>query len=611
MTPNALPKSFTANSGNWPALGDAREIASIMGGRWTEEPQFPITSIRHRLDLIEDNLEGFLFIPELFARLHGTKARSALLASVEAVAKGAVGLIVTARPRNLKAGFPCLIVADPGNAIRKFAAHQRANSNANFVSVTGSVGKTTTKNMVYHLASVVAPAHRSIANYNTGVESIRFTLSSLSPWHRLSTAEFNEIRDLEEQTELYQPNIAIITNILWEHVDVVERQGYPGPKAIPRLAYLAAGVARAMRNGGLCILNADEPNFDVISGEIRNSLHVELRTFGRSASNDIQIINIAADSSGSDMEIMVGGKRHKYRLGLPGKHMAVNSVAAATAIHFAGIDLGQVLHSFKKFQPEERRGVRKTIPWKGGSITVRDETFSSSIPSLRSSFVQLQLEQPASGGRRIAVLGQVGDLGLTMPKAMAELAAEAEKLNIDRFYTIGGDTRILNENFCDRNRIAPHFQTLAQLERALKAELEAGDTVLLKGSDDPIRDFSLNRFVDRLGRENSSQTPKSIQHAPVRRLIIGGDTYFGEWYQEKRTKGGNINYLETFGYDYSGARIAPLFTRADFAIANLECALTKKSSSGLVDRKDFVLRGKPAETSEALRKLNVGAVPPR
>ena len=282
----------------------------------------------------------------------------------------------------------------------------------------------------------MAPAHRSIANYNMGVKSICFTLSNLSPAHKFSTAEFNEVTDLEEQTHLYKPHIAILTNILWEHVDAAERQGFSGSKAIPRLAYLAAGVVRAMPQGGTCVLNADEENFDVVLSEIRKSPHVKLRTFGRFGSNDVRIIDMELGPSGSDIVIEIERKRYKYRLGLPGKHMAINSVAAATAAHFAGVDLDLALSGFENFQAEARRGVRTNVPWQGGQIKVRDETFSSSIPSLRSSFAQLEMEAPEKGGRRIAVLGQVGELGSSMPKMLKELARDAAELNIDKFYTI-------------------------------------------------------------------------------------------------------------------------------------------------------------------------------
>ena len=282
------------------------------------------------------------------------------------------------------------------------------------------MGKTTTKNMIYALTSAIAPAHRSIANYNRGVESIAFTLSSLSDEHRFSAAEFNEVRDLDEQIQFYRPDVSVITNVLWEHIDVMERRGFSGPAAIWQLAKLAAGCARNMPAGGICILNSDEENFEIIRSEIEKSPHVSIRTFGSSDSDDIRITKIAPSSSGSDVEIAIGGRRFVYSLSLPGRHMAVNSVAAAAAVHFAGVDIARALHVFGTFEPEDRRGTREMLAWRGGNISIRDETFSSSIPSLRSSLQQLVEEPVSPGGRRIAILGQVGDLGLSMPRNPSE-----------------------------------------------------------------------------------------------------------------------------------------------------------------------------------------------
>lgn len=593
----------------WPHLGNPQEIADIMDGTWSGLPRASIEAIRHRADTIEDGLKNVLFVPELFARPNGTYARSALLASPLALAKGAIGIIATQRPRNLDLSVPCLLVGNVSQSIARLAEYRRKQSRAKFFAVTGSVGKSTTRNMIHVLASSTAPSLRSIANYNAGMESIHFTLANLSRDHGYCVAEFSEVGDLEEQVQFYRPQFAVITNILWEHVDRVERQGYKGERAIRRLAYLAAGVSRHLEPGGICILNSDEPHFNIVAEEVRKSPAVRIATFGRDANNDVRILSIAIDSEGSNITIAINEKRHNYRLGIPGAHMAVNSVAAATAAHFAGVPLEPALHLLETFTPDSRRGVRLQIPWQDGHIVIRDETVSSSIPSLRSAFAQLEYDKPVEGGRRIAVLGQINGLGQTMPAAMAALAQEAATSSIDRFYTIGSDIRVFNEEIRDRTKVAPHFQTLAQLERSLRIELRAGDEVVLKGTRTPAN-ISLRRLVDRLADKPSVavQSGSCSTQEPAKRVVIGGDTYFGEIYQEKRAKAANLNYLEAFGYNYSGKQLASLLQRADFTIVNLECALTESTSSKLEGRKDYILRGNPQETINALRNLNVGGV---
>lgn len=592
-----------------PVLGNPQELADIMNGRWSSTPQATIEAIRQRPDKIEDGLKNFLFVPELFAKPRGANARAALLASTDALAKGAIGIIATERPRNLSPSFPCLLVSDVSYAIGRLAEYRRRQSRAKFIAVTGSVGKSTTKNMIHLLASSNGPALRSIANYNAGIESIQFTLSNLSRGHSYCVAEFSEVGKLEEQLHMYRPQVALITNVLLEHVGRMERQGFTGDQVIRRLVYLAAGVARHMEPGGICILNADEPNFDLVAEEVRKSLDVRIQTFGRGASNDVRILSIESDAAGSDIIFAIGGREYSYRLGVPGTHMAVNSLAAVTAGYAAGIPLEPALHMFQDFATDSRRGVRLQIPWKNGFITIRDESVSSSLPSLRSTFAQLELERPKEGGRQFAVLGQIGELGRSMPDDMATFAVEAEATPVDRFYTIGSDIRLVNEGITNRDRVAPHFQTLDQLEKALRKELQAGDTVVFKCTRTPAN-ISLRQLVDRMTKgESTPVTANSTKPLDlIRRIIVGGDTYFGETYQEKRAKLAELNYLEAFGYDYSGKYLAPLMQRADFTVVNLECALTEQSSSKLDGRKDYILRGDPQKTVDALKNLNVGGV---
>jgi len=592
-----------------PGLGTPKEIADIVGGTWNNMPTAPVEAIRHRLDTIEDGLSNFLFVPELFSRPNGTSARAALLNSSNAVTKGALGIMATVRPRNLASDIPCLIVDDVSKAIGRLAEFRRRQSFAKFVAVTGSVGKTTTKNMIHLLTSSVAPTLRSIANYNAGMESVHFTLSNLSPVHKYCVAEFSEVGNLESQVNFYRPDIALITNVVWEHINRMERQGYKGDQAIRRLAYLSSGVARKLAPDGICILNADEKHFSVVAEEARKAANVRIVTFGRGAECNVRILSLETHFEASYVTIAVDGLEHSYALGLPGEHMAINSVAAAAVAHFAGIPLAPALGLLAKFEPDSHRGIRLQIPWQDGHISLRDETVSASIPSLRSSFAQLEHEKPIKDGRRIAVLGQINGLGHSMPAAMADLAREADSSSIDRYYTIGSDIRIFNEKISDRSRVAPHFQTLEQLESALRSELRAGDVIVLKGTRTPSN-ISLRRLVDRMACASRNSDVSSDEEAkiPDRRIVIGGDTYFGETYQEKRAKNADINYLETFGYGYSGKNVAPLLQRADLTIVNLECALTGLKSSKLEGRKDYILRGQPQETIDTLKNLNIGGI---
>jgi UDP-N-acetylmuramyl pentapeptide synthase/poly-gamma-glutamate capsule biosynthesis protein CapA/YwtB (metallophosphatase superfamily) len=592
----------------WPTLGTPTDIADIMRGTWTSVPKNSIEAFRHRPDTIEPELQNFIFVPELFARPNGAIARAALLGCNDALAKRASGIVASQRPRNVDPGVPCLIVRNVSEAIKKLAEARRTQSTAKFIAVTGSVGKSTTKNMIEALTSSIAPSHKSIANYNDGMESIHFTLSNLSPDHRFSVVEFSEVGDLSEQAALYNPQIAVITNIMWEHINRMERQGYRGPDAITRLAYLAAGLCRNMKPGTHCVLHRDSEYFPVMEAEVRKSPGVTVVTYGTGDKNTVVIRSVRPDADGSNVEIEHDGKPCAYRVGIPGIHMALNSVAAVTAASLAGICLETALCRLKDFTHDSHRGVSFELKLKDGVAVIRDESISSSIPSIRSSLTQLANDRVLESGRRIAVLGQINGLGHTMPDAMAKLAVEIEKTTVDRLYTIGSDTRLLNESIKDRGRVAPHFQTLDQLETALRQDLRSGDHVVIKSSSRPSN-ISMRKFVKLIRQDqNTVFEAGTDDFASPTRIVIGGDTYFGEMYQEKRAKESDLNYLEKFGYDYSGKQLAPLLQRAEFVVLNLECALTELTVSVLRGRKDYILGANPQKTINALKNLKVGGV---
>jgi UDP-N-acetylmuramyl pentapeptide synthase len=575
-----------------------------MRGSWSGAPPQIIPAIRHRLDMIEDGLAGFLYAPELFARKGGTTARKALLTAPDAIAKGAGGIICSEHPRNLARDVPCLMVDNASEAIARLARYRRAQSGAIFFAVTGSIGKSSTKNMIHTLATGMGPGHRSIFNYNDGMDSVHFTLANLSTLHATCATEFSEVGQIEQQISFYRPHVAVITNLLWEHIDRVEKQGYRGQAALERLAELAAGITLHMQPGGACILNADDANFALVEKKVRYSTSARIVTHGANGA-DVRLVSMDGSGTGTDIVLVIDGQRFSYRVGIPGAHMAANSVAAVAAVWAAGLPLEKLLPRLAQAPNDGRRGAVFHIPWPGGTIRLRDETIHSNLPGLRSMFALLDEDEPGPGGKRIAVLGQVNGLGLTMPDEMRALARDAGQTKIDRFYTIGADIRLFNEAISDRRRAAPHFQTLDQLEHSLREELRPGDVVGLKGTRSP-EFISIRRLLDRL---RGDATPS--QHAAAAdavRVVIGGDTYFGEFYQEKRERNAELNYLTAFGYDYSAEKIAPLFRRADYAVVNLECALTSKQASGLDGRKDYILRGSPDPSIAALRNLNVGAV---
>ena len=593
-----------------PSLGTAEELAGLMNGRWTSIPDGPIRYIRADIGLVEPDLEDYLLVPELFHRKTGISRDNALLTCVAARERGARGFIVTEPPRNLATDVPCLIVDDAVEAIARLAQHRRASSQAKFVAVTGSAGKSTTKEMVAALLSSAGETTRSAFNYNAGLTSIEFTLANLSPEHKYCSVEFSGVGSIESQGKVYRPDVAIITNIVWEHAARFEQQGLSGDEIVDAIIERKTSLIRNLSENGHAILNRDNPYFEKQRAAVPERTDVRYVTFGKHADSDVRLVDCDLHAEGSIVRASLFGHDIEYRIAIPGEHMVLNSLAAIATAAALGVALEPALAELAELRSGSRRGEVVQVPWDGGMITAINDTISSSVPATVALFETMAARHPQPGGRRIAILGDIGELGSTQLEHMAELARRAAEYPIDRFYTIGEAIQQFNRCFPDRSRIAPHAGSLDRLHRMLEADIRAGDIVAFKGSMTQ-GGFSQRRLWELVAGSRlapaSTETPNPTAVDEVR-ILIGGDTYFGEYYQRLRADRGQIDYLKAFGYRYSGEKLKPLFQRADISLLNLECALTTMEMSPLNGRKSYILGGAPDPTVDALKDLGVDAV---
>jgi len=593
-----------------PPLGQAEDLAEVMNGEWTVKPDRPIRHIRADIDLIEPGLQDYLLVPELFHRRIGIARDNSLLTCLTAWERGASGFIVTERPRNLAAGIPCLIVEDIADAIAQLAEHRRSTTQAKFVAVTGSAGKSTTKEMAASLLSSKGNTVRSIFNYNAGRDSLEFTLANLSPAHGFCSVEFSAVGSIEIQGEIYRPDVAIITNILWEHAARFEESGLAGEQIIDAIIERKTSLVRNLAEGGHFVVNRDSPYFEKQCQAVAERTDVHLVTFGEHPDADVRLVGCDLEADGSHVRASIRGREYAYSLAIPGKHMALNSLAALAAADALNVDLEPALAELAGLTPGSRRGEICQVPWGNGSITAINDTVSSSIPATSALFRTLSRRETEPNGRRILILGDIGELGTSLLENMKSFAEEAATFPIDRFYTIGEGIQNFNRAFPDRSRIAPHAGSLDRLYRMLEADIRPGDTVAFKGSM-AQGGFSQRRLWKLIvGSRLAGAEPQAVNPKPAQevRVVIGGDTYLGESYQQSRARMGLTNYLEAFGYDYSGEKLKPLFQRADSVIINLECALTHLEESPLEGRKGYILAGEPEATTGALKTLGVDAV---
>ncbi len=438
-----------------------------------------------------------------------------------------------------------LRVDDTLAALTRLGAFARARFTGKMVAITGSVGKTTTKEMLRRVLAEFGPTHAAVASYNNHW-GVPLTLARLSPDTRFCVAEIgmNHAGEIAPLARLARPHVAVITTIENAHV------GYLG--SIAAIAREKAEILRGLLPGGVAVLPLDNPLFpllraaaEALSDDAMPEAGVRIATFGANPAADACLLAAEADADGSNLTVRVNGTEARLRIDAPGRHMAMNAVAALAAAAALGADVRRAADALGGFAPVAGRGARREIAVRGGMVPDRtqrsavaqsadtasgdaqrgkaagdeagfgpdagdevfggagssgtarllDESYNGNGASMRAALAVLRL-QPAQ--RRIAVLGdmlELGDEGPSEHLALAEAVTEAA----DLLFTCGPLMRLLCDAVPQRLH-AVHAADSAALAPLVADAVRPGDTILVKGS----LGSRMKRVVEALDRLGSS-----------------------------------------------------------------------------------------------------------
>jgi UDP-N-acetylmuramoyl-tripeptide--D-alanyl-D-alanine ligase len=383
----------------------------------------------------------------------------------EALAKGASGAMVH---RPISGISPLLQVDDTLAALARLGGFARARFGGELAAITGSVGKTTTKEMLRAVLSAHGKTHAAVASYNNHW-GLPLTLARTPADARFCIAEIgmNHAGEIAPLARLAQPNVAVITAVEKAHI------GYLG--SIEAIADEKAAIMQGLVSGGTAVLPADSP----LISRLRNAVPhgARIHCFGETESADARLIELHPDAEGSTVIAQIGGEPVRFRLNAPGRHMAMNALAALTAAAALDIPAPRAARSLETFSPVSGRGARRILPVPGGTVLLLDESYNGNSASIRAALSVLRL-QPAR--RRIAVLGDMLELGDEAPAEHAGLTP-AVAASADLVFTCGNLMRHLFESVPEplRGSHAPDSAALAPL---VAAALAPGDAVLVKGS---------------------------------------------------------------------------------------------------------------------------------
>lgn len=383
----------------------------------------------------------------------------------EAFARGGAAMV----DRDV-AGGPTLRVADTLAGLTALGAAGRARSGARVLAVTGSVGKTTTKDMLARACAALGPAHAAAASHNNhwGVPLTLARLPRDAQWAVIEIG-MNNPGEIAPLARLAAPHVVIVTSIGTAHI------GNMG--SMEAIADEKAMIAAGLRPGGFAVLPQDSPHFDRLA---RHAEGFAARVIGFGAGGECaaRMLSFRGEAAGSVAECDLLGRHVEIRLAQPGRHMAMNALAALTAIQAAGGDAGLAAAALEGFGAAAGRGAMRHITTAdGGTALLLDESYNASDSAVRAALAVLAA-QPAR--RRVAVLGDMLEMGRFGPELHAGLASDAAEaaglvfacgpLMGHLFAALPPDIR------------GAHMPDAASLAPLVAAALRDGDAVLVKGS---------------------------------------------------------------------------------------------------------------------------------
>jgi len=411
---------------------------------------------------------------DLFFAIRG-EARDGHEFVESAFGKGAALAVVDEAHAGLSAHGPVLAVRDVLEAMVQLGQASRARSKARIAAVTGSVGKTGTKEALRHVLARQGRTHASVASYNNHW-GVPLTLARMPADAAFGVFEIgmNHSFEILPLTAMVRPQVAVVTT-----VEPVHLANFP---AIESIADAKGEIFSGLEPGGTAVINRDNPHFGRLLAHAAASRAGRVVTFGADAKADIRLVDVELGAEGSAVSAAVFGRPLSYRVGSPGRHTVLNSLAVLGVVHGLGADVEEAAAALADLSPPDGRGARQRLVLPGGEATLIDESYNANPASMRAALSVLAATPVGGGGRRIAVLGDMLELGAEAPAMHAALAEPIAAYGVDLVFASGPLMENLWKRLPSPVRGA-YAGGAAQLEDSLRAALRPGDVVMIKGSN--------------------------------------------------------------------------------------------------------------------------------
>ncbi len=369
---------------------------------------------------------------------------------------------------------PRLEVDDPLRAMEAIGIAARKRSRAKVIAVTGSVGKTSTKEALRLGLARDGRVHASVASYNNHW-GVPLTLARFPAQADFGVFEvgMNHPGEIEPLSRMIRPDVAVITNVEPVHIGHFN--------SVEEIADAKAEVFAGMSSDGGAILNRDNAFFEHLCGKAKDAGVDRIISFGEHQDADTKLGSFVLHSSCSCVSASVCGQDVTYKLGAPGRHLVINSLAVLSAVVAVGGDLALAALALGDVKAPKGRGERSDLAVDGGYFVLIDESYNANPASMRAAISTLQNTKTGPGGRRIAVLGDMLELGPSGPELHAELGACVADSDVDVVLACGENMQRLWDALprAIQGRYATDSDGLAD---AVVDAVRPGDVIMIKGS---------------------------------------------------------------------------------------------------------------------------------
>ena len=390
-----------------------------------------------------------------------------------ALENGAVAALVSQEKAD-GLGDRLIVVPDALQGLVDLAKAARGRSSAQIVAVTGSAGKTTTKEAIRAVLSSAGATHASIKSFNNHW-GVPLTVARMPEDARFGVFEIgmNHAGEITPLTQLVRPHVAVVTTVAAAHLEF-----FPSVEAI---AYAKAEIFAGLERGGVAVLNADHPYLGLLAAEAKRVAGARVITYGYAPDADWRIEAVEMGGTDTVARVVHGGEEIVLTLGLKGRHMVANALAALIVGELFGVARAGALAALEGFGAPEGRGLALRLGKGDRPLLLIDESYNANSASMVAA-LDVFAAQKAPGGRKVLVLGDMLELGVesqTLHRALKQSVLEA---GADLLFLVGPNMAALGESL-GKGAVTAHAYSVADIAQKVLDSLDYGDAIMVKGSN--------------------------------------------------------------------------------------------------------------------------------